>query len=235
MRKVSNDLRQVGQCGYCGKEQCLTRDHVPPRNLFPGPRSADLITVPCCEQCRTGWSDDDEYFRTVVVNADQLYGDNLAAPINDAMLRSLSKARKRRFSQMIIDSICKIPLETDSGIYLGHAPALKFDQDRVNRVSQRIVRGLFFHEKGYPIPLDYEVIGLLKQFGMEPLLETLRQQGIKFPTVRVIQSGVFAYTFRATTEDPNTTMWLALFYQKLPFVGFTGLPEQLRTQDERGI
>jgi hypothetical protein len=136
---------------------------------------------------------------------------------------------------MIIDSICKIPLETDSGIYLGHAPALKFDQDRVNRVSQRIVRGLFFHEKGYPVPLDYEVFGLLKQFGMEPLLETLQQQGIKFPTLRIIQSGMFTYTFRATTEDPNTTMWLALFYQKLSFVAFTGLPEQLRPQDERGI
>ncbi|MFQ5853812.1 MAG: hypothetical protein ACE5JU_24910, partial [Candidatus Binatia bacterium] len=154
---MSNKLRQVGQCGYCGREQRLTRDHVPPRSLFPEPRSADLITVPCCEQCRAGWSNDDEYFRTVVINAEQLYGDKLAAPVNDAMLRALSKTQKRRFSQMIIDSICEIPLETDSGIYLGCAPVLKFDQVRVNRVSQRIVHGLFFHEKGYPLPPDYEV------------------------------------------------------------------------------
>lgn len=136
---------------------------------------------------------------------------------------------------MIIESICEIPLETDSGIYLGHAPVLKFDQDRVNRVSQRIVRGLFFHEKGYPLPAGYEVSGLLKQFGMEPLLETLRQHGVSFPAPRIIQSGVFAYTFRATSEDPNTTMWLALFYQKLPFVGITELPQQMRKQDECGI
>ena len=235
MKKVGNNLRQIGQCGYCGREQYLTRDHVPPRTLFPEPRSAGLITVPCCEQCRSGWSDDDEYFRTVVINAGQLYGDKLAAPVNDAMLRSLSKARKRRFSQMIIESICEIPLETDSGIYLGHALILKFDQDRVNRVSQRIVRGLFFYEKGYPLPPEYEVIGLLKQFGTEPLLETLRQHGVSFPAPRIIQSGVFAYTFRATSEDPNTTMWLAVLYQKLPFVGFTGYPNQLREQDETGI
>jgi hypothetical protein len=232
---MRNKPRHVGQCGYCGKEERLTRDHIPPQCLFPEPRCADLITVPCCEQCRDGWSDDDEYFRTVVINASQLYGDKLAAPINNAMLRSLSKLQKRKFSRMIIDSICEIPLETDSGIYLGHAPALMFDQDRVNRVSQRIVRGLFFHKKGYRLPPHYEVVGLLKQFGMEPLLEPLRQQGINFPPLRVIQSGVFAYTFRATLEDPNTTMWLALFYQKLPFVGFTGLPHQLRQQDECGI
>jgi len=30
-------------------------------------------------------------------------------------------------------------------------------------------------------------------------------------------------------------MWLALFYKKLSVVGFTGLSQQLREQDEHGI
>jgi hypothetical protein len=51
--------------GYylCGGIQDLTRDHVPPANLFPEPRPSNLITVPCCRNCNQSYSLDDEAMR----------------------------------------------------------------------------------------------------------------------------------------------------------------------------
>jgi hypothetical protein len=59
---VSSQPKKSGQCAYCGKKQPVTDDHIPPKNLFPKPRGSNLITVPCCEFCRKGWSENDEYF-----------------------------------------------------------------------------------------------------------------------------------------------------------------------------
>jgi hypothetical protein len=54
-----------GECYLCGAP-ATTRDHIPPRGLFPQPRPNNLITVPACRSCNHDRSLDDEYFRDVV-------------------------------------------------------------------------------------------------------------------------------------------------------------------------
>jgi hypothetical protein len=57
------------ECYLCGKKASetpdgrLTRDHIPPKNLFPPPLPEDLITVPCCYECNNAAHKDDEYLR----------------------------------------------------------------------------------------------------------------------------------------------------------------------------
>src|SRR6266404_1118580 len=58
--------RQTVCCYLCRSTQNLTRDHLPPKNLFPEPRPTNLITVPCCETCNKGFSNLDEQFRVFV-------------------------------------------------------------------------------------------------------------------------------------------------------------------------
>ena len=48
-------------CIYCAVEPGTSLDHVPPRNLFPKPRPANLPAVPCCERCRRTQLLDDEF------------------------------------------------------------------------------------------------------------------------------------------------------------------------------
>jgi hypothetical protein len=55
--------RKFGMCVFCGSETCLTKDHVPPKSLFPKPRPDNLITVYSCDNCNLGTAKDDEYFR----------------------------------------------------------------------------------------------------------------------------------------------------------------------------
>src|SRR5213078_104682 len=54
-----------GECVYCGQVLWLTKDHVPPRCIFPPPLP-ELVTVPCCMHCNRSASKDDEYFRMMV-------------------------------------------------------------------------------------------------------------------------------------------------------------------------
>jgi hypothetical protein len=94
--------------------------------------------------------------------------------------------------------------------------------DRLNRVAERIIRGLFFHERKYPVPSRYEVIGRVQQFGFDQILARL--EGVVVPSVREIQHGVFSYSFKEAASDADSTVWLAAFYNRLYFVGFTRLP-----------
>src|SRR5262245_21112273 len=58
---MSSDPRCI--CGYCGRAEATTRDHIPPKAIFLVPRPSDLITVPSCASCNHGASDSDELFR----------------------------------------------------------------------------------------------------------------------------------------------------------------------------
>lgn len=218
---VLNHPKKTKQCAYCGETRPVTSDHIPPRNLFPKPRTSNLITVPCCVDCQKGWSKDDEYFRAVILSSAKVSEEALAQGAIDPLLRSVSWSPG--FAHLIIDKIKDIELVTEAGIYVDDAAAaLELDVGRLDRVAQRIIRGLFFHEKKIPLPKNYKVIAKIQQFGLETILDSISE--IVFPEPRVIQNGVFSYTFHDTTEDPLSGIWLLLFYNKLPIVGFTRCP-----------
>src|SRR5437016_4846066 len=62
-RRGIMNSKAVAICYLCRKRPGTTRDHVPPKNLFPRPRPSSLVTVPCCEKCNNRFSKHDEYFR----------------------------------------------------------------------------------------------------------------------------------------------------------------------------
>lgn len=59
-------VRSSAECVICGEVKPLTREHVPPKNLFLSPRPTNTITVRLCESCNHGYHLDDEYFRVYV-------------------------------------------------------------------------------------------------------------------------------------------------------------------------
>jgi hypothetical protein len=211
--------KRISQCAYCGKKRSVTADHIPPKNLFPSPRASNLITVPCCEPCFKGWSKDDEYFRAVILSSAKVSEEPPAQSVMESLLRSVG--RSPGFAKLLINRIEEVEIVTEAGIYLGRDTALRLEVERIDRVTERIIRGLFFHEKRCPVPTNYQVIAKIQQFGLDLILEKL--QGIIFPELRIIQDGLFCYTFHETDEDPNSGIWILLFYGTLPIVGFTRL------------
>jgi len=57
------NLHRMETCYLCGSIDDLTRDHIPPKNLFPSPKPSNLITVWCCRKCNERYSLIDESFR----------------------------------------------------------------------------------------------------------------------------------------------------------------------------
>ncbi len=53
-------------CAISGEIKTTTREHIPPKNIFPRPLPSDLITVPACAECNNGASRYDEIFKVLL-------------------------------------------------------------------------------------------------------------------------------------------------------------------------
>jgi hypothetical protein len=177
------------------------------------------VTVPCCETCREGWSKDDEYFRLVVVSVSAFQGSEVADRANKAVLRSLHTKKRPGFTRLVNESLIHVDVQSEQGIYLGKSPAMKINKRRFDRVADRIIRGLYWHELRTRVPAGYDVMN--RQSHFEPVLEQLGTGVAHFVEPRQIADGAFMYTIATVPEDPASSVWLSLLYGTIPFVGFT--------------
>src|SRR5438309_918942 len=99
-------------CVYC-RRPATTKDHVPPRSLFPA--GVQLITVPCCEECRKIQSKDDEYIRLALVTRLDLDDHPDIEGITDRALRALEKPEARRLKAMALKSVAKSDIYSTGG------------------------------------------------------------------------------------------------------------------------
>lgn len=207
-------------CAYCGNAGPETKDHIPPKRLFPEPLPSDLITVPCCQSCREGWSTDDEYFKTIILTSMNLKGDGRAKAQLKSAARALTKPNKVGFAMLIKQSMIKVDIQTKAGIIIGQQPALKYDRARIERVLNRIVRGLFFKENSVPVPADCKVESFIDQFGKDA---NATHESASFPPAKWAAGKMFLYTYLKAEDNPNISVWLGAFYERVSFIGFTGL------------
>jgi hypothetical protein len=228
MRASSSAKKSV--CAYCGEYCPTSRDHVPPKNLFPKPRTADLITVPACERCHSGSSKDDDYFRAALLTSELLEGHPGAERVIDELMRSLGKRKGRQFIRLLASSIEKVDAWSPQGsVYLGKKDAFRIDRPRITAVLRRIIRGLYFHEIGRPVPANYQVVAEL-QPQVDPRLREICAS-ITFTLPKIIGEGAFEYFFQRVAGDSNSMLWVLHFYGRFPAVGFVLLPQDERNQD----
>jgi hypothetical protein len=133
-------------CFYCGGPATGV-DHVPPRCFFPKDKDLpvgvadmrkNLITVPACNDHNGKYSTDDEIASLVVRLP---YQANVLGQ-HDFCEKGLRAIEKRK--GLVPSLFQKIEvMQFADGREL---PTMQFDATRVNRVMERIARGLFFHE-----------------------------------------------------------------------------------------
>ena len=144
----------------------------------------------------------------------------------DAVHRGLGKPHKRGMLHGLLKSMRSVTVKTSAGLYIGRAAAYDVDLVRLGRVTDRIVKGLFFKEFGMPLPDTHGV----RSFAESGLTEidpdmrltvgqTVKALMSKLP--KVIGNGVFEYWFQATPDDPATTAWLMRFYNVESFLCLT--------------
>ena len=153
--------KRTEQCALCSEIRAVTREHVPPKNLFLRPRPKNTITVPVCERCNHGYHLDDEYFRVYVasgaepgtrqwrlwkekvVGSSFARGEGLKGRLNDDRTFVVQHHQNTRplttFDGQVIDEKL-LPL------------ILAFDAPRINAVIEKVVRCLHFSIERQPLP-----------------------------------------------------------------------------------
>lgn len=206
-------------CAYCGADTPETADHIPPKNLFPRPFPEDLLTVPCCERCRIGWSKDDEYFRIALLSSSNLADVPAVQSVIDTIFRSLRRPQARGLASLVETSLVEIEQRTEEGIVAGTVPAFKVQGPRLERVGGRIVRALFFKEFNQPLPATHVAKASIQQFGLDNLWPLIKE--VQFAEPRSFAADSFHYTYATVPDDPFSSIWLINFFDRLPMVGFT--------------
>jgi len=208
-------------CIYCGSSKDMTVDHIPPKALFPEPRPSNMLTVPCCKKCNESFSKDDEYFRTALVNHASVFSDPNVQAVNEKLLRSMSRPEAAAMASAIRKSLHVVDVTSHGGIYLGRSPAMMVSADRINRVTDRIARGLFYITHDYPVPMRYEVTCVFKKDAAFSMPEEFIAQHRRFWKQPVtIGENVFSYSYALCVDDSNGMLFIYWFYGNLWFYGY---------------
>lgn len=223
--------REPPHCAYCGSAYDITRDHIPPKAIFPddpGHRS-DLITVPACRRCNHKFSIADQYF-SLAVSSHMLTGENpIAATLHARAQRGFERLLRGRKGEKIRREIRLVENRTPAGILLGYRPAWKYDTELLRSVVCRIIKGLHFHHFKCPVARDVPVHSATltdipqRTASDDEILKPLRDTMASTP-IHDIGDGVFRYRFGTALDNPDVSMWLMIFYDALEFAGSIGVP-----------
>jgi len=191
-------------CAICGTNQGTTRDHVPPKSIFPKPRPSNLITVPACIECNNGASVYDDLFKVFL---------SLQATESNEMARRLFEEKTlktlRRNSvllERIKEESKEIEVINNDG-ELETRTGVLWDSQAHDAVIERTIRGLYFHHVGEPLSEETELsVQWLKEIPRE-LMPRLNL----FTRVEIGDNQV-TYKYLIYDQDPRLSVWLFDFY-----------------------
>jgi len=198
------------RCYLCGSTENLTREHIPPKCLFPKPIPSGLRlhTVPCCYACNNSGSQDDEYLRLATCS---YFNGNAKA--KDALKRvvesTLPAGRIRDRVSAIRESMKPIVLNTPLGPI--NASQFHIDADAINRCLVRITKGIIWtcHPKVDTRPLDFE-IHPIDQFDLDSIVLSGVADGFSHWCAG---DGVFHNWHGFDPDNPARGIMVHLFYE----------------------
>lgn len=129
-------------CYLCGKRRSgLQKEHIIPKVVFKPFHTSSRITLKCCPDCHELKSRDDEYVSRAIQATSFV-------PESETAFSNLVRGFERQGAGQglrndFIQRFKPIEWRRDSGLYMGKAPALHLDSERVDRYCERISKGLW--------------------------------------------------------------------------------------------
>jgi hypothetical protein len=211
------------ECAYCGSTAGDTDDHVPPKSIYSAPLPSDPPTVKACAPCNAGASQDDEYFRDVVVKYHRVADLPQAQEQVEAMIRAAGKPAKRRYAEATWRSFVDVERRTPAGLIIGTAPAYVVDAPRIERSVRRYVRGLHRYQLGKRVPDGFTINVAVNA---DHVRASAKDVADVFAAARrrIVQAGVFWYAWVSPRDRPEASAWLLVFFDAFPLMGFVHPP-----------
>jgi hypothetical protein len=197
-------------CIFCF-EKADTKEHIPAKQFFKGISDKNLITVPSCKKCNSGFQKDEDFFR-------QFWASFFMGRSKEAkqlMENEITRSIKRRpaLGWQMFKQMKPVNRLSETGEHLGKATLINItesDRARINRVVDKIIQGLFFEEfkKIVPKNLSITIHWITPKMEQEQKL----QEMTKTMRCKVIKEDTFAYWFNFV---PNTyqSVWILDFFR----------------------
>lgn len=131
------------ECGIPLDQESLTKEHVPPKCLFPKNDKVSLITVPSCIEHNGGKSNDDEHLLQII--SIQILANEKGQDIaTNKAVKSILRNRKR--TRSLASNATLIYVDEERTGQLKPTFAFKFDEDKFNNSISSVCKGLYYHE-----------------------------------------------------------------------------------------
>jgi hypothetical protein len=160
---------KITWCYLCRSTENLTRDHVPPENLFPKPKPSNLITVPCCNACNKSFGKLDEQFRAFMSTPVNVSATGKAVMRDKVFGGSLK--RSSALKKQIAKDVFKGTLMTELGLVT--VPLITMNRAVFDPFFTRLTKGLL--ATFYP-DVDY--------FGLKFKVTQLNRFGAQHPSFK---------------------------------------------------
>ncbi|MGC2760583.1 MAG: hypothetical protein WA206_04645, partial [Candidatus Binatus sp.] len=196
-------------CYLCGRPKADSRDHVIATCFFSPPFPENLVTLPAHHVCQAKFSASEDYLRIYLAS---LADDGSNPQVPGAVVTRAIKRNEPLRKQIAAGLLAAEDIYTEAGVYIGTAPAVRFDPERFFPALRKIVRALVFREYGVVLkPADDAFRWKIhdrpdpKQFATDNLLRH-SYQGLSYP-------GVFDSKYSSGAQH---CWWFLRFYQGTP-------------------
>lgn len=216
---MARGAKAPGPCTYCQRVGPLTRDHVPPKLLFPNPRPSTLVTVPSCRSCNEEAGLDDTHFRLHIALRDHPDPHPDVEVIRGEALRDLGRAEAAGLKQRFLDDMALGQKRT------GHPRAYSPETVRLARVASRTAKGLYFHHTRVAMPRDILAIPVIDErfAAAETDFQELGRRVWASVGRSWIRIGtIFEYSYRILEDESYVSAWALRFFNTTEFLVLTG-------------
>ena len=205
-------------CAYCGDRIATDREHVFPKSLYPESKASSRVqrlTIPSCNECNKGWSDDEAHFRNVLA---------LAGEPNDSR-RELWETKVQPSLRQVdgprrVQDIVKTwrPTEVDGRprhmIYPG-------EDMRIIRIVKKVIRGLsHYHNVLSAVPESRvwaDVMDVMKYQVPDDFLAQM--------IYAHREPDIAEYRYSVIEDVGIQSAWLVTFFERITFIGIVASSE----------
>ncbi|MBW2739067.1 MAG: hypothetical protein JRE64_09510 [Deltaproteobacteria bacterium] len=202
-------------CSYCGERIATDKEHVFPRNLYPESKATSRVqrlTIPSCNICNNGWSDDEVHFRNMLALAGQP-NESRRELWETTIHRSLRQPDGARRIKDLVDSMRSVEIDGRPRhmVFPGQDP-------RVVRVVSKVVRGLcHHHEIMSAVPESRVWVDIMEYMVPEQFLSDL--------TYAHLEKDIAEYRYSVIEDLGIQSAWLITFFERITFIGIVSSTE----------
>ncbi|PIZ94871.1 MAG: hypothetical protein COX81_02305 [Candidatus Magasanikbacteria bacterium CG_4_10_14_0_2_um_filter_37_12] len=196
-------------CYLCGSIDDLTRDHIPPKNLFPSPKPSNLITVWCCRKCNERYSLIDESFR--IFTSSVINRSKTGESVWNKKVMQSSFVRSPKLKSATIKSL--VPIEEEINGIKVKATGITYPIKKTKSFLVRLTKGFTRHFNP-----EIDLAGAkFKVYHITPNQQIVDMLHQKFFYVEK-GDGVFRMWRMFVKDNVPESVWVYVFYDGLMFM-----------------